>query len=276
ELAVNFLRDEIERATDRLRLAERVRELREMTFQTRELFADVRFVGEKNHFLHEPIVVRRDLESRALDALVQRLPVFFDDARMKLMDFPQRLAHEFQPLDHVLREMFAFAFAHFDQVAQRVVERGFDVAPRVVDFQRFLRLSQYTGRAQHGLDANLATRIEFLLQIDHRAVVSARQRGIERGFWRRRRAVVKRDDDIETAARNVRIDHVAHTRLELGEFARETHRDIALLAVDGIELDAEFGAIERALAPAVAGHASHAWRLKMRVQITNRNRPANR
>ena len=51
ELAKNFLRDELQRATDRFVSAQMMRELGKVTFQTRQFFRDVGTIGEKGNFL---------------------------------------------------------------------------------------------------------------------------------------------------------------------------------------------------------------------------------
>src|ERR1035437_6787959 len=53
------------------------------------------------------------------------------------------------------------------------------------------------------------------------------------------------------------IDLVADARLQFDEFLRQVDRNIALLAIDGIEFHGELESILRALPASVAGHASH-------------------
>ena len=59
EFAKNFLGDELERAADRLVLAQVMRELREMTFQPRQFFGNIGAIGKERNFLQEPLVIDR-------------------------------------------------------------------------------------------------------------------------------------------------------------------------------------------------------------------------
>ena len=77
QFATDFLAHEFERAADRLVLAQVMRELREVAFQPRQFLGDVGPVREEDDFLHQSLVVERQIESGPLDALVQRGRYFF-------------------------------------------------------------------------------------------------------------------------------------------------------------------------------------------------------
>src|SRR6266705_2940095 len=111
EFAKNLLNDEFKRPADRLAFAQMMRELREMTFQTRQFLRDVGTVGEKGNFLHETFVVGRDWQSGFLNALEERGPISFHYFGVKGADFLELFAHRFEPMDQVFGEMSAFALA---------------------------------------------------------------------------------------------------------------------------------------------------------------------
>ena len=83
-------------------------------------------------------------------------------------------------------------------------------------------------------------------------------------------AVVKRNDHIRSASRNILVDRLADARLELGQVARQIDHDVALLPIDGIQFDTELGTAVIGLGSAISGHASHsrsASRKSAQIQI---------
>src|ERR1019366_4161530 len=57
DFAVHFLREKIQRPSDRLLRFPAILELLEMTLKARQFLRNVRAVGEQNNFLQQPLVI---------------------------------------------------------------------------------------------------------------------------------------------------------------------------------------------------------------------------
>ena len=88
QFAKNFLGDELERAPDRLVLAQMMRELREMTFQARQFFGNVGAIGEERDLFYESLVVGLQWQSRLVEPLDERGAIFFHHVGMQARGFP--------------------------------------------------------------------------------------------------------------------------------------------------------------------------------------------
>src|SRR4029077_20627749 len=80
---------------------------------------------------------------------------------------------------------------------------------------------------------------------------------IEREVPRAIRAAVKTDRRVRATTRNIFVDCLANSRLELNEITRQIDHDIALFPVHGIQLDSKFRSGVIGLATTVSSHASH-------------------
>jgi hypothetical protein len=68
-------------------------ELREVTLEPRQLFGNVRTIGEDRDLLEQAFVFERDLEAGFADPLVQRGAVLRHDFREQRADFADGLAN---------------------------------------------------------------------------------------------------------------------------------------------------------------------------------------
>ena len=150
---------------------------------------------------------------------------------MKGADFFQLLAHCLETPNQILGQMFAFAFAHFNQLGQRGTKSALHGRPRFAGFDRLFRNTHYAWRLQDHADRDLARRVQFFLQCAHRFVIGAREFRIEREFARAVRAVVISHDYIGSPARDVFIDHLANAWLEISEIPRQIDNDVALFPI---------------------------------------------
>ena len=95
-----------------------------MTLQPGQFFRDIGAVGEINHFFQQPLIVRQwRFESRAADSFDELFAVTFRDFRDVLLNFHNRPAHHFDPVNQVPLQMGAFAITHLHHGPQCFLQR---------------------------------------------------------------------------------------------------------------------------------------------------------
>src|SRR5260370_26881814 len=99
ELAKDFLGDEFKCATDRLVSAQMMRELGEMTLQTRQFFGNIGAVGEKGNLFEQTFVVIGNRQTCLLNALDERRTVPFDYIGMERANLLEFFSHRFEPVN---------------------------------------------------------------------------------------------------------------------------------------------------------------------------------
>src|SRR5207237_5419119 len=104
--------------------------------------------------------------------------ISFHHFGMQGADFLELLAHRFEPMDQVLGEMSAFAFAHLNQIGKGSVKRALDGGPYLLRAHGMFWKTHHARSLENCADGDLARRIQFLLQGAHRFVVGAGQPGI--------------------------------------------------------------------------------------------------
>ena len=81
QFAGNFLSNEFERAADRFVLAQMMRELREMAFQSRQFLRNIGAIGEDRNFLEQALVINRNIESGLVDSIEHGIAILFHHVR---------------------------------------------------------------------------------------------------------------------------------------------------------------------------------------------------
>jgi len=71
------------------------------------------------------------------------------------------------------------------------------------------------------------------------------------------RAGVQTDPDGQPSARNVLVDQIADLRLQHLHLARQVDRNLALLPIDGADLDRDLEAVLGAIAAPITRHRFH-------------------
>src|SRR5437899_12654703 len=88
-------------------------------------------------------------------------------------------------------------------------------------------------------------------------MIRTREIRVERQIARAVRAAVKTDRRARAPARNIFIDRLANTGLELNHVSWQIDHYVALLPVYGIQLDSKFCSSVIGLPATVSSHASH-------------------
>ena len=178
--------------------------------------------------------------------------------RRLFLDASGALAHEPDTRGQILRQMRAFALAHFHQCGQRLLQRLFDDRPDVFRVhQLFIRLENARG-ADDLIQRYFAGQFQLPRQPRQFRRVSFGEGQIDVGA-RRRFAVggVEGDARRDAPARDPGVDGVADWRFEHFQFARQVHGNFRLPAVHRAEFHGDFEAVPRALTAPVTRHGFH-------------------
>src|SRR5205814_654519 len=113
--------------TDRLLPVEMMRELGEVTFESRQFLGNIGAVGEEGDFFEQTFVVTGNGQTRLLNTIEERRTVPFDHIGVKHADFLEFFPHRLEPVNQILGEMPAFALARnifIDRLANARLELG--------------------------------------------------------------------------------------------------------------------------------------------------------
>ena len=154
--------------------------------------------------------------------------------------------------------MRAFAFAHFYQRGQRLLQRLFDDRPDVFRVHQLLIRLEHPRRADDLIQRYFAGQFQLLCQPRQFRRVSFGERQVDVGAGRRLAVGgVEGDARCDAPARDPGVDGVADGRFEHFQFARQVHGNFRLPAVHRAEFHGDFEAVPRTLAPTVARHGFH-------------------
>src|SRR4030095_12027979 len=178
--------------------------------------------------------------------------------------FLERLADDLETVNKILREVSSPPLPHLDHLAQRIPERFLEGRPDFVRLDSVLGKAHYARGLQDHPDIDFPGHAQFRLQRTHVLVIGTGQSAIELQLARRARVGRKRDHHIGPPAGQPLRHRLPDTRLEHAQISWEIDHDVALPAIDRIDLHADFRATALALAAAISGHASHwvvAWKI---------------
>ena len=138
-------------------------ELLEVAVEPRQLLGDVALIRKDDDLFHQPLIVNRQVDPGAMDALLQRLPVTLHHARHDLAHLLYRIADELDALLQILRQIPPLRLPHLHQLPERRLQRDLNVRPCDLRRRLLLRRAQDARCAEDCLDGNLPADAKFLL-----------------------------------------------------------------------------------------------------------------
>lgn len=233
DLAVHFLGEEIECASDGFGGFEAIVELFEMTFETGEFFGDIATVREEDDLFEQAIVVGVDaLEAGGFEFFDELITMFACDLGCLAADGGDGGAHDLDSGIEITCEVSAFFFAHSDEGGEGGIGGGFEAGPErfgvVFGFGGF----EDPGEAQQRIETEGWGDIEFDGQFTELLDVGFGEGSVHASAGVGVVGEGESDFEGETAAADALGDELADAGFERIELAGQIDHPFGLLAVD--------------------------------------------